>query len=198
MKLFYRNFAYCTYEKKLVEVHQVFSLFFHQIYTAYSQCMKLCLIHASGQVGPSFALRTFWIRIHSFMQSDLAFFYHQIPENQCCGPESSISSESWSGSGSVSKVLMTQKNNSWKKKKIFFFKSAKKQFLSFWSKSAIYLFLGLLKGRPNYKRSLQPLKENMKFINFAGNFCLPGSGSRSTTLLKMLLLNYPYTGTHSR
>ncbi len=31
--------------------------------------------------------------------------------------------------------------------------------LSFWSKIAIYLYLGLLKGRPSYRRSLQPKKK---------------------------------------
>jgi hypothetical protein len=31
----------------------------------------------------------------------------------------------------------------------------------FWSKIAVYLSLGLLKGRSNYRRSLQPSKENI-------------------------------------
>ena len=48
-----------------------------------------------------------------------------------------------------------------------------------WSKIAIYLFLGLHKGRPSYRRSLQPSKENIQylktwkfwtFFNFCGSF----------------------------
>jgi hypothetical protein len=34
----------------------------------------------------------------------------------------------------------------------------------FWSKIAIYLSLGLHKGRPSYRRSLQPSKENIQHI----------------------------------
>jgi hypothetical protein len=33
-------------------------------------------------------------------------------------------------------------------------------------KTTIYLSLGLYKGRPSYRRSLQSSKENMKFLNF--------------------------------
>ncbi len=61
-------------------------------------------------------------------------------------------------------------------------------FISFWSKVVIYLSLGLHKGRPSYRRSLQPSKENIQhfktwnlcFLHFLGNFCLAGSrpGSR--------------------
>ncbi len=56
----------------------------------------------------------------------------------------------------------------------------------FWSKIAIYLSLGLHKGRPSCWKSLQPSKENiqhfknMKILNFATFVCLfcpPGSGS---------------------
>ncbi len=67
------------------------------------------------------------------------------------GSGSSISSESKSGFGS--RVFMSK---DWKKitAEIFFF------FL-FWSKIAIYLSLGLHKGRPSYRRSLQPSKENI-------------------------------------
>ncbi len=34
--------------------------------------------------------------------------------------------------------------------------------ITFWSKIAIYLYLGLHKGRPSYRRSLQPSKENIQ------------------------------------
>ncbi len=56
-------------------------------------------------------------------------------------------------------------------------------------KIAIDLSLGLPKGRPSDRRSLQPSKENIqhfktwKFLTFSvfvGNFCPPGSGSRSS------------------
>ncbi len=60
----------------------------------------------------------------------------------------------------------------------------------FWSKTAIYLSLGLHKERPSYRRSPQLSKENihhLKTWNFLiffyfchscmGNFCSPGSGS---------------------
>ncbi len=53
----------------------------------------------------------------------------------------------------------------------------------FWSKIAIYLSLGLHKGRPSYRRSLQPSKEKIQhfktwnfslfFFNFRGSFCSP-------------------------
>jgi hypothetical protein len=55
-------------------------------------------------------------------------------------------------------------------------------------KIAVYLSLGLHKGRPSYRRSLQPSKENilhfkhensLLFSTFVGHFCLPGSGSGS-------------------
>ncbi len=51
---------------------------------------------------------------------------------------------------------------------------------------AIYLSLGLHKGLPSYRRSLQPSKENIQnlkhensglFSIFWGHFCPPGSGS---------------------
>ncbi len=53
----------------------------------------------------------------------------------------------------------------------------------FWSKIAIYLSLGLHKGRPSYRGSLQPLKENIQlfkawnFSIFIKNYYPPGSGS---------------------
>jgi hypothetical protein len=61
-------------------------------------------------------------------------------------------------------------------------------FLSFLEKKiAIYLSLGLYKGRPSYRRRRSALKrehpalQKRKFINifsiFVGNFCPPGSGS---------------------
>ncbi len=40
----------------------------------------------------------------------------------------------------------------------------------FWSKIAIYLSLGLHKGRPSYRRSLQPSKENIQHINLFNFF----------------------------
>ncbi len=72
--------------------------------------------------------------------------------------------------------LMTK---NWKK-----FTAEKKK--NFWSKTAIYLSLGLNKGRPSYKRSLQLSKENLQhfktwnfliFSTFVGHFCPPGFGS---------------------
>ncbi len=65
-----------------------------------------------------------------------------------------------------------KKNNSWKKKKNFL-----------WSKTAIYLSLGLHKVCPGYRRSLQLTKEAIQhfktwiFSTFVGHFCPPGSGS---------------------
>ncbi len=43
-----------------------------------------------------------------------------------------------------------------------------KNLIFFWSKIAIYLSVGLHKGRPSYRRSLQPQKStsDMKFLNF--------------------------------
>ncbi len=35
-----------------------------------------------------------------------------------------------------------------------------------WSKIAIYLSLGLRKGRPSHRRGLQPSKENIQYLNF--------------------------------
>ncbi len=84
--------------------------------------------------------------------------------NQCCrfgfiesvsgyGSRPSMSREFGSGyeyrsgigSGSRSRVLA---------EKIIFF----------WSKIAIYLSLGLLKGRPSYRKSLQPSKEIIQYL----------------------------------
>ncbi len=68
-----------------------------------------------------------------------------------------------------------KKNYSWKNFLIFF-----------GSKITIYLFLGLYKERPSYRRSLQISKEaiqHFKTLNlkkkfyFCGSFCPPGSGS---------------------
>ncbi len=66
-----------------------------------------------------------------------------------------------------------------------------------WSKIAIYLSIGLYKGRPSYRRSLQhlerehPAPENMKFLNFlyfCGSFArwdpVPDSESGSTDLIE--------------
>jgi len=56
----------------------------------------------------------------------------------------------------------------------------------FWSKTTIYLSIGLHNGRLSYKRSLQLSKENIHhfktrnfFSSFVGHFCRPGSGSVS-------------------
>ncbi len=56
----------------------------------------------------------------------------------------------------------------------------------FLSNTAISLSLGFHKGRPSYRRSLQPSKGNIQhfktwnfwiFFYFVGHFCTPGSGS---------------------
>ncbi len=55
-----------------------------------------------------------------------------------------------------------------------------------WKISFFHLSLGLHKGRPSYRRSFQPSKENIQhfkkwtfklFSLFVGHFCPPGSGS---------------------
>ncbi len=77
----------------------------------------------------------------------------------CCGSGSSISSESGSGSGS--KVLMTKNL----RKKIQL-----KIFLVFWSKIAIYLSLGLLKGRLAAEKAPKrehPALQNILWVIFA-------------------------------
>jgi len=62
-----------------------------------------------------------------------------------------------------------------------------------WSQIAIYLSLGLHKGRPSYRRSLQPSKENIQhfktlnfitFFYFWGSFCPTGSRSGFTDLIE--------------
>jgi hypothetical protein len=84
---------------------------------------------------------------------------------QCFGSDFSIfgqcgsKSGSWSRSGSRSKVLMTK---NWEKFITVFF---------FLIKIAIYLSLGLHKGRLSYKRSLQPSKENIQ--HFKKRNCFP-------------------------
>ncbi len=60
-------------------------------------------------------------------------------------------------------------------------------FFFFWSKTTIYLSLGLHKGRPSYRReAFSPQKRtsstskhenSVLFSIFVGNFCPPGSGS---------------------
>ncbi len=63
----------------------------------------------------------------------------------------------------------------------------------FFYQTTIYLSIGLHKGRPSYKRSLQLSKENIqhvKKLNFlifstsVGYFCPPGTGSGSADLIK--------------
>jgi hypothetical protein len=58
----------------------------------------------------------------------------------------------------------------------------------FWIKTTLYLSLGLHKGRPSYKRSLQLSKENVQalqnmkfFTTFVGHFCPPGPRSGGST-----------------
>ncbi len=54
--------------------------------------------------------------------------------------------------------------------------TAEKKFIFFWSKTALYLSLGLHTGRPSYKRSLHFKTWNFKiFSTFVGHFCPPGS-----------------------
>jgi hypothetical protein len=69
----------------------------------------------------------------------------------------------------------------WKK-----FRAGNFNFYFFDQKIAINLSLGLHKGCPSYRRSLQPSKENIQhfktwkfctFFFFGGHFCPPGSGS---------------------
>jgi hypothetical protein len=81
---------------------------------------------------------------------------------------------SGSRSGSRSTVLMTK---NWEKF------TAEKNYIVFLSKTAFYLSLGLHKGRPCYRRSLHPSKENIYhfitliFFTFVGNFHGSGAGS---------------------
>jgi hypothetical protein len=78
------------------------------------------------------------------------------------------------------RVLMTK---NWKK--VYNWKKFLNKF--FLSKIAIYLSLGLHKGRPSYRRSLQPSKENQHlktwnfftFLYFCRSLCPPGSGSET-------------------
>ncbi len=69
--------------------------------------------------------------------------------------------------GSGSRVLM----------EINFLKIAGgKKLYFYWSKIAIYLSIGLLKGRPSYRRNLNPSKrtsstfQNLKFLHFCESF----------------------------
>jgi hypothetical protein len=73
--------------------------------------------------------------------------------------------------------------NDKKKKKL----QLKRKLIFFWSKTNIYLSLGLPKERPSYRRSLQLSEEAIQhlktwtytknFSTFVGHFCPPGSGS---------------------
>ncbi len=71
----------------------------------------------------------------------------------------------------------------------------KKKLNIFFNRIAIYLSLGLHKGRPIYRRSIQPLKENSQHCKtrnlkknfysiFVGHFCPPGSGYGSIDLIE--------------
>ncbi len=71
----------------------------------------------------------------------------------------------------------------------------KKCIIIFLSKIAIYLSLGLHKGRPSYRKILQPSKKNIHhfkkhdisnfFYIFVCNFCPSGSGSGSGFLIRI-------------
>jgi hypothetical protein len=67
-------------------------------------------------------------------------------------------------------------------------------FFFFWSKTTIYLSLGLHKGRPSYRRSLQPSKKtsstskhenSVLFSIFVGHFFPPGSGFGSAIWMRI-------------
>ncbi len=66
-----------------------------------------------------------------------------------------------------------------------------------WKKIAIYLSQGLPKGRPSYRRSLQPSKENIChfktwiFFAFVFHFCFTGSGSRSVFPMRIPIPIHP-------
>ncbi len=111
---------------------------------------------------------------------------------QCCGSGFIVSGSSIS-KGTGSRVLMTKmwgKNTAEKLIYLFLIKK----------KIAIYLSLGLHKGRPRYRKSVQPSKENIKhfkklnlitFFNFCELF-LPSwiriqSGSFYPNLLRPIL-----------
>ncbi len=74
-----------------------------------------------------------------------------------------------------------------------------KQFIFFISKVAIYLSLGLHKGRPSYKRSFQlTIKKKIQhfkiwnfftFSTFADHFCHPGSGSSRPKSIQIRIHN---------
>ncbi len=60
----------------------------------------------------------------------------------------------------------------------------KKYQIFFWSKIAIYLSLGLHKGRPSYRRSLQPSKENIQHFKTPDPDLDSGCGYGSTDLIE--------------
>ena len=105
-------------------------------------------------------------------------------------PECDVGDQYGSGSGFRiriqiqygSRALMTK---NWKKI------TAEKKVNFFWSKTAIYLSLGLHKVCPGYRRSLQLTKEAIQhfktwiFSTFVGHFCPPGSGSGSVFKLRI-------------
>ncbi len=74
-----------------------------------------------------------------------------------------------SGSGYGTRIVMTK---NWRKE------NSRNCFLFFfWLKIAVYLSLGLHKGRPSYRRSLQPSKENIQHCkrwNLLTVFYFPG------------------------
>ncbi len=77
--------------------------------------------------------------------------------------------------------------------------TAGKKFKFFWSKIAIFLSHGLHKGRPSYRRSLQPSKKRTSSTSkheisslspiFVGNFCPPGSGLSRPKSLRIRVRN---------
>ncbi len=131
---------------------------------------------------------------HKTIDSSLSSYGRKSQEKiHCFG---SVFIWSWSGSSilcwipmririqSGSRVSMTKNL-----KKI----TAGKKFNIFWSKIAIYLSLGLHKGRPSYRRSLHPSKGNIKhfktwnfliFSIFVGHICPPGSGYGSNDMIE--------------
>ena len=98
-----------------------------------------------------------------------------------CGSGSSILGQCGSGSGSRSRLLMT------KICKIF---QLEKKFKFFWSKIALFLSLGLHKGRPSYKTNLQPSKGNTQHQNQCGSMRIHADpcGSGSTTLVMGIMM----------
>ncbi len=130
-----------------------------------------------------FQIRIHWYRIWHFR---LNGEYHQYFGFRFIGSGSGSSILDW-------KLIHIQGFDDQKLGKI----TAKKNFIFFWSKIAIYLSLGLHIGRPSHRRSLQPSKENIQHFKTWNFFFIlrviftpldpgpdPKSGSRSTDLIE--------------